>query len=226
MLRKYDEYIQNLLIAQYEVSETIEHKLTRGEVREDFLKEVIIKRLPRYRAINGVIVDENGKQSPQCDCILLDANAPTRKIGNQEIVDIRDVLFVIEIKSNATGGDLKKYDKDIARIKGMKHVNDKMKFILFAYKVDLKHKTVLKRFHWEIDNSTGVIYYLKDENGGKEEYSNIDILLSLDRTCDLREKPDESKEFLMRKIDNGKGQLEYFYDKNHPTMAQLFAILS
>ena len=222
MLQKYDEYIQKLLIAQYEVSEIIEHKLTRGEVREDFLKEIIIKRLPRYRAVNGIIVDSAGAQSPQCDCILLKSNAQTRKIGKQEIVDIDDVLFVIEIKSNATGADIKKFNNDIKKIKEMRNSNNTMRFILFGYKMKLKHKTILKRFQHDIDTPTKSIYF---EPVNNELYPNIDILLSLDPVKDLLEKPNENKQFILQRIEKKKGEWKYFYNKNCPIISEFFGIL-
>jgi len=224
MLKKYDEYIQNLLIAQYKVSGIIEHNLTKGEVREDFLKDMIIERLPKYRAVNGVIVDPLGRQSPQCDCILLKSNAQTRKIGKQEIVDIEDVLFVIEIKSNAKGTDLKKFNDDIKKIKKMQNSNDRMKFILFGYEINLKHLTILKRFKHNFDSYIKSIYL---DPRGNEMYPNIDILLNLSSSFEvLSEEPCKNKPFILQRIEKIKGSPEeYFYNSNRPIIREFFGIL-
>jgi hypothetical protein len=34
---EFDQYSENMLMAQYEVSEIISHELMKGEIREDFL---------------------------------------------------------------------------------------------------------------------------------------------------------------------------------------------
>jgi tRNA G10 N-methylase Trm11 len=222
LLKCYDEYIQKLLIAQFEVSEIIEHNLTKGEIREDFLKKIIVERLPKYRAINGIIVDEDGKQSSQCDCILLDVNSQTRKLGKQEIVDIDDVLYVIEIKSNIKGADLTKFNADIDKIKEMKHSNEKMKFIMFGYKINLKHKTVLKRFKHDVNADTQVIYF---EESNSEFYPNIDVLVSLDDCNDLQEIPDKNKQFAIQRFEKQAGVFEYFYQEEHPIIIHLFGLL-
>lgn len=221
-LTKFDEYIQKLLLAQYEVSEIIEHKLTRGEIREDFLKEQILKRNRKYRATNGIIADAEGNQSCQCDCLLVSNQAQTRGIGKQEIVDINDVLFVIEVKSNITGTDLKKFNKDIEKIKKMKHQNQFMRFIMFGYKISLKHKTVLKRFKHYVDKQSGVIIY--DETG-QETYPNIDILISLDENEDLSEVSEVNKQFVIQRFEAQKGFFKYVYNSAHPIIRQFFGII-
>ena len=42
MFKEINTYYQKLLNAQYDVAEIIDHLLTRGEVREDFLKDIIL----------------------------------------------------------------------------------------------------------------------------------------------------------------------------------------
>ena len=41
LFAEFDLYSENLLMAQYEVSDIISHELTKGEIREDFLISVL-----------------------------------------------------------------------------------------------------------------------------------------------------------------------------------------
>ena len=38
---EFDQYSEDMLLAQYEISEIINHELMKGEVREDFLKSTL-----------------------------------------------------------------------------------------------------------------------------------------------------------------------------------------
>lgn len=227
MLQEYDAYIQNLLVAQYDASEHIQNKLVRGEVREDFLRNEIIGRLPQYRAVNGIIVDIDGTQSPQCDCILLDRNSQTRRIGRQEIVGIEDVLYVIEIKSNVTGADLRKFNEDIQKIKNMRGLNDGAQFILFAYRISLKFQSVLTRFSHTIsmiDRWNYIIEFLG--RNSKEEYPNIDILVSLDSRANTSTEPYRSHtQFILQRFEKKKGMFQYYFNDDEPIIGQFFGIL-
>lgn len=51
MFAEFNQYSENLLLAQYDVSEIIEHELMKGEVREDFLIDVLKSRFEPNPAI-------------------------------------------------------------------------------------------------------------------------------------------------------------------------------
>ena len=86
LLDKFDEYFQKLLIAQYDISEIIEHKLTRGQMREDFLKRVITDQFPNLSITSGVITD-NRTQSPQTDIIITKHSCRSPRLWGFNVVD-------------------------------------------------------------------------------------------------------------------------------------------
>lgn len=99
---EFDEYIEKLLLVQFDASEIIKHNLTKGEVREDFLKEEVNKQFAHICYHKGFIVNnEKEYQSGQLDIIITGNDARTRKYGDQSMVDIRDARIVLEVKSCA-----------------------------------------------------------------------------------------------------------------------------
>jgi len=76
---KYDEYIEKLLSAQYEVAEIFPHQLTKGEAREDFVKNIISSRFKTIGISKGALSDGE-KYSGQCDTIIFNSTAPVKNI--------------------------------------------------------------------------------------------------------------------------------------------------
>ncbi len=60
MNSEYNSYREELLQAQYKVSDSVCHNLSKGEIREDFLIEMIGGDFPNFRISSGVLVDDNG----------------------------------------------------------------------------------------------------------------------------------------------------------------------
>lgn len=212
---KFDEYYQKLLIAQHDISEMIDHKLTRGQMREDFLRQIILSQFPGLSVISGMITDAR-TQSPQVDLIVTRHHCRFRQLWGYNIVDIEDVEMVIEVKSNATGTDLKKTNTDFWKIKALSLMKSPLCGI-FCYRMDLQHQTLMKRFGYSWNSE-----YLAFESFDTAlvQYPNIDFLICIEAD---EEYPENDKEvFFIWNTDEDK--YSYLYEK--PTLKNIFAILS
>jgi hypothetical protein len=175
---EFDQYSQDLLLSQYDIAEIIQHELTKGEVREDFLIHILQSRFePSPTFYKGTISDGN-HQAGQLDLMLCRPNCQIVRMGGQAILRPEDCLCLIEVKGNATGNDLRVFDERIQRIKAMEAESFPLCGI-FCYKVELQEKTIMNRFGFDLNAETGVYY--NDENEPREiAYPNIDFFVSLD----------------------------------------------
>ena len=70
IFNEFDQYSQNLLLAQYDIAEIIQHELTKGEVREDFLIQVLQSRFEPPPTFHKGTVSDGGNQAGQIDIML------------------------------------------------------------------------------------------------------------------------------------------------------------
>lgn len=175
---QYDEYLEEMLQVQYNVSEIINHKLTRGEVREDFIKYQINKQFPNIGYYKGVLVNSDGdKQTGQLDIIIAQSDARIRKFGSHSMVNVNDCKMVIEVKSNATTRDFKKFNDTANEISGMCGKNSAPLCGMFCYNINMSCSTLLKKFGYNYDREIKAFVY---NNSNKNIYNNIDFILCLD----------------------------------------------
>ena len=52
-----DLYIQELLSLQFKASKNISHNLTKGELREKFVKQVVLSQYPNLSLESGILID-------------------------------------------------------------------------------------------------------------------------------------------------------------------------
>lgn len=180
MIEKYYKYLQRLLLLQFEASEDLDHNLSKGEIREDFLKDIILKQYRNILCHKGIIVDE-GFQSSQMDLIITSKKCSNINLGTHSMVYIDDVDIITEIKSRGSKRYLDELEFEAKKIK--KRIDDKNKnkkgrdlkypiIGMFAYNFDSSKETLLKKFG----------YIVKDgdyEKGVKTIYSHIDFLIVL-----------------------------------------------
>jgi len=222
---KFDEYYQKLLMAQYDISEMINHKLTRWEVREDFLKSIILEQFPSLQTLSWIITDDK-VQSPQTDIIITDFSCRTRKLWSKNLVNIDDCKMILEVKSNATWDDFKKFNIDAWKIKAL--WNEKLLCWIFCYRTDLKLNTLLNRFWYKYNNQ-----YMMYENYDKSliKYPNIDFVISIDN-FKLDPDIDEDKEVFIifdkeKEINpTTKEKWGYSFIIDKPSLKNLFNLLS
>lgn len=214
MLNKYDEYIEELLFAQYNVSEIIEHMLTRGEIREDFVKDQIIKQFPHVRCCKGVITASTGdKQSGQLDIIIPKEGARERCLGTQTLFSCEDVSMVLEVKSSATGTHFKELNEEAEKIKAFKSASSP-RFGLICYKYNLTKKNLLKRFGYTYDNEIMSFEY---SHLLRHVYPNIDFVLALEK----EQENGYSRCFFITKDLTG----EYYLNLSEPVSKHFFKLV-
>lgn len=132
IFEEFHRYTENLIQAQYNVSEIIQHELTKGEVREEFVMDTIQRGFGNPINLKRGFLQVGAQQSNQMDILLLKQNAPVVNLGNQTIVSPEHCLMVLEVKGNATGNDLKEYNDKIGLMKTMQAVSYPM-FGIFCY---------------------------------------------------------------------------------------------
>jgi len=218
---KFDEYYQKLLKSQFEISDIIEHALTRGQMREDFLKSVIISQFPNLQIVSWIITNDR-EQSPQTDLIITSHNCRTRQLWQCNLVNIDDCKMILEVKSNATWGDFKKFNSDAWKIKNL--WNENLICWLFCYKLDLKVKTILQRFGYQYS-----IKYKVFEAYDKLliQYPNIDFVVSIDD--DFTENEDKEVFIVYNpekhnKEEDDKWWYSFIYEK--PSVKPFFNLLN
>lgn len=207
-LDEYDNYIEELFQAQFEISgEIITHQLEKGQTREDFIKEELKKRFEHIHIKKGFVAGSLRQNSHQTDILILKNSAQVRTLGQNCIANVKDVNLVIEIKSNATGSDLQKFNEDITLIKTQNPtVDDFPLFGIFCYRLNLTKKTVFKRFGYIYDSENDLLSYNleqnkiinKDFSSLEISYPEIDFILSIDNS-----NKDEIKYiYLQKKLDS------------------------
>jgi hypothetical protein len=207
------------VLAQHKVSEMIAHELTKGEVREEFVMDLIQKGFSNEINLKRGFLQVGNVQSNQMDILLLKQNAHVANIANQTVADPEDCLMVLEVKGNATGTDLKEYNDKIAKVKAL-HANSFPLFGIFCYRIQLIERNILKRFGFSQDRLTGA--YFDEHNPNKNiqgltvEYPNIDFFISVEI-----DENGASKQFYLRKNDvTGR----YIKSVEYPVLKNIFSL--
>lgn len=181
---EYDRYVEELFQVQFDISEElISHNLERGQTREDFIKDEIKRRFQNINIQKGFVAGSAKQASNQIDILILKQSAQKRMLGSNCLAEIDDVNLVIEIKSFATGSDLKKFNDDIALIRQNNPNRSLPLFGMFCYRIKLQKKTIFQRFGFDYDEVNDLLIS-QDENKAnlRLHYTNIDFVLSIDKS--------------------------------------------
>jgi len=216
---EFDQYSENLLMAQYEVSDIITHELMKGEIREDFLITTLESCSdPKPKLVKGTVSDGH-TDAGQLDIILCRPHAHLRKLGNQCFVEKDDALCVIEVKGNCTGTDLKKADAKAVVIQKLQG-QQAPQYGVVCYKVDLEMKTIMGRFgySYDVSNKTyfdnATIPNEAEADWKKTEYPNLDFFVSLE----------DGKKVFLRKYEINPGKYRFIRSMQSPLIKELFSM--
>jgi hypothetical protein len=168
-IERYYEYIENLLLLQYKASEIFEHNLQRGEIREDFVISQIMALHKNIDCCKGTV---DGVQTTQKDLLIPRRGATQHPLGGQVYFSSQDIMFDIEIKSNATGNDFKEFNDKAGKLKALE-CGENILAGMFCYNYKLKRENLLERFGFvniEADNP----------KVPKIKYPHIDFVVALD----------------------------------------------
>lgn len=185
-----DTYLEKLLCLQYEASDFIKHKLTKGELREKFLINVVKDEFPNILLGNGILT--KGKwQSSQGDFLHLNQNG---RIGSLNSYDVIDCKMFMEIKSKATKGEFDLLEQHALEIKDK---NSNIKVGMFCYSTSAKEITVLKNQGFKYDKT---ILAYDMYNRKQDRWPDIDFLYCLNYRKDV----DSSSYFVYRENTGNK----------------------
>lgn len=94
--------IETTMLSRFKESGFINHSGDKGENREEFLMDFLIKHLPkRYGVTKGEVITKEGSRSHAIDIIIYDAvNCPVLYAGKTSILPIEGVYGIIEVKSS------------------------------------------------------------------------------------------------------------------------------
>ena len=223
MANKFDEfdlYSENLLLAQHDVSEIISHELMKGEVREDFLIDVLQScSEPPPTLVRGTLSDGK-KDAGQLDIILCRPHAQLRRMGAQCYVDKSDSLCVIEVKGNCTYADLNKAEAKAQVIQKLKG-KEKPLYGVVCYKSPLTEALIMKRFGFKYDAGTKTYFdpaatpKTPKSKWPKMNYPNLDFFVSFE----------EDKKVFLRKYPLPTGEPRFARVNNNPLIKHLFSMV-
>lgn len=217
---EFDQYSEDLLMAQYDVSEIITHELMKGEVREDFLISTLESCSdPKPKLVKGTISD-GYNDAGQLDIILCRPFAHVRHIGSQSFVEKDDALCVIEVKGNCTGLDLKKAAAKARTIRNLQG-SKVPQYGVVCYKAALELKTILNRFGFSYDvaNSTyfdnATIPNEAEADWRPIDYPDLDFFVSLE----------DGKKLCLRKYEISPGKSRFVRRIQSPLIKELFSMM-
>lgn len=186
-------YDERMLRLQFEASEYFSHNLTKGEVREDFLKDYIRKKIGKdIKIFKGQIIKET-EESSQIDMIFCSDDAIINKYGQHCLIESKYCDKVFEVKSKLNREDLNKLAKVSKKLKIM---NSNIKIGLFTYRLGIKATNLFKSFGYIYDCDLETYLYEQDEI--KEDYKDIDYILCIYEEYEFLIKWEGNKYILYR----------------------------
>jgi len=217
---EFDQYSEDMLMAQYDVSEIISHELMKGEIREDFLITTLSScSEPSPYFVKGTLSD-GVNDAGQLDVILCRPHSHLRKLGSQCFVSKGDALCVIEVKGNCTGKDLKKASTKSVTIRTLQGEGTPL-YGVICYKVALDMKTIMNRFGYNFDSTNNTYFDSAtipneaESNWQKIVYPELDFFVSLE---------DDKKVFL-RKYELTSGKYRFVRSVRSPLIQEVFSMM-
>lgn len=175
-----DLYLQDILKMQYLVSNNISHRLTKGELRENFIKRLVQDEFPALLLRSGILCADTW-QSTQGDFLWLKDGA---RVGNLGLYDLDDCRMFMEIKSSATAAELRAIDEIARNLKQRYGGEVLIRVGMFCYSTSASEKTVLRKFGFTYDREIEG-YNAYDQT--KDKMRNVDFLFSLNISDDQDE---------------------------------------
>lgn len=118
-------YTQALLagfVSQAESIAELEHKLTKGQIREVFLQNLLKHFLPDNLGVGkGIIINNQGHQSKETDIVIYDSRIlpPFLVAKDPNIFPVEAIVAIVEVKSLLTKLELCKAEKAARHLFGV-----------------------------------------------------------------------------------------------------------
>lgn len=127
--------LHHMMIGHHQYGQPLSSS-TKGDVREDFIKDFLSKALPsHYRFGGGDIVDSTGQKTGEVDIVIENPFTPSFPLTkNDRLYVAEGVAAVIEVKS-----DIKRDFKDVLKkASEIKLLNRKISVIISSGQVNLQ----------------------------------------------------------------------------------------
>lgn len=212
----FAQYYEDLLRAQYKVSEELikNQHLACGTIREEFLREILIKKRSSIKIAKGFL-GKGGTKSGECDQIFYHQDSPADTVGKHLFIKPEYCKLVLEIKSNATGSDLKKTNSNFQKIKEIDPENKPL-CGLFCYNSEIEKKTVLKRFGWVFDEE---LESWEEDLNLEMKYIHIDFIVCI--ACLEEDEECTEQQFFLVKDE---GSQRFVLKQEYPIIKNFFAV--
>ena len=192
-----------------QVTSQIHHHGENGSAREEKVKELLEKYLPKkYSVTNGTVTNTKDHQSRQVDVIIHD-NLFTpilQDFQSSKVIPIESLYGLIEVKSTLSKVEL---NKCINNIKSVKNLNPNQQFLkigcVFAYTSDSSLETIrknLEELSKELPTSLKINCLCVLDKG---------LIIPLRKENLLEISMNNNEEILYGVIDNPKDALLLFY---------------
>ena len=192
-----------------QVTSQIHHHGEKGSAREEKVKELLEKYLPKkYSVTNGTVTNTKDHQSRQVDVIIHD-NLFTpilQDFQSSKVIPIESLYGLIEVKSTLSKVEL---NKCINNIKSVKNLNPNQQFLkigcVFAYTSDSSLETIrknLEELSKELPTSLKINCLCVLDKG---------LIIPLRKENLLEISMNNNEEILYGVIDNPKDALLLFY---------------
>ncbi len=217
---EFDQYSEDMLMAQYSVSEIISHELMKGEIREDFLISTLEScSEPKPYFVKGTLSD-GVNDAGQLDIILCRPHSHIRRLGTQCLVSKDDALCVIEVKGNCTGADLRRATAKVVVIRNLQGQTTPL-YGVVCYKVALELRTIMNRFGYSFDSANNTYFdnatipNEAEADWRRIEYLDLDFFVSLE----------DGKKVLLRKYEIALGKFRFVRSVQTPLIGELFSMV-
>jgi hypothetical protein len=110
------------MIADFSSSRAVEHRASKGTVREETVRAFLANYLPRTTTVtgSGELMAADGGRSGQCDVMVLDASTPPLwEREHYRIAPIECCYATIEVKSRLDSSELRKSWDAAVRLKSL-----------------------------------------------------------------------------------------------------------
>ncbi len=202
ILKELYLYEEKMLKVQFEMSNIISHALTKGEVREEYIKDFVKRKVKNIRIEKGILINGEDESSQQ-DFIVCSANSVIHNFGTHAIVEAKDCKNVFEIKSKIKTEYLRELNFNAEKIKQM---NKNIRIGLIGYEIDVQEKTILKKFGYIYDKDIDGYSFHRDLI--YKEIELIDYVISLSENAEFIIVKNEQDYVLIKE----KPILKYFID--------------
>jgi hypothetical protein len=216
---KHDEYVEKLLQAQYDISDIIDHELTKGECREEFLRNQIEQQFKLINCVKGIIC-LGSEQLGQCDVCLVSQSVRTRTIGAQSLIDPRSAKLIFDVKSTIRHEDLVKANFLAEKLRDK--IGNTFPLVgIFGYRIEIQKDNFIKKFGYSYDKESET--YVPDTSC-RISLPNIDFIVSLHDKAELDQSGyRDERSFFIRK-DRSSNKYILFLGK--PTIKPFFELVT